>query len=266
MESKSNNILVKSIVTITFILMVVVNGLANLLPLGGKTTGEISNAYPNLFAPAAITFAIWGVIYFLLLCYTLYQLGFFQKDKSPGRMALLKQVGLYFAISSLANTAWIFSWHYEVIPLSMLFMIVILLCLIKIVNILTKQNFSLREKFFIRLPFSVYFGWITVATIANATVWLVSIGWNGFGLPDAAWAIIMISVGAVIAISTILKNKDFAYGLVILWAYLGILIKHVSANGFDGRYPAVIGTVIVWMIVVAASEVYLFFSGKKENA
>ena len=262
MSTNKTKTIMKIIVALTFLLMLIVNILSTTLPINGVTPGEVSDSHPNLFAPAGITFAIWGVIYLLLAMYTLYQIGLFQKDKSTKKLVLMEKVGLYFFISSIANAAWIFAWHYNKIPLSLLLMIVILVCLILINRIINPNQLSLREKFFIRLPFSVYFGWITVATIANVTTLLVSIGWNGFGISEPIWAIIMVFVGMMIGIATILKNKDIAYGLVLIWAYVGILIKHISDSGFSSQYPAVIITVIICIILFFIAEIYTLYSQK----
>lgn len=248
---------IKYLVAFSFLVMVTVNALANIIPINGVNTGQVSDSYQNLFAPAGITFAIWGLIYFLLAAYTLYQLGFFQNNQSALKTDILDRVGIYFTISSIANTLWIFSWHYHLIPLSMLLMVIILICLILIVNAINKAELSFKDKIFVRLPFSIYFGWITVATIANATALLVSIGWDGFGISEPVWAVIIILVGVIIAIATILKNKDFAYGLTIIWAYSGILIKHISAEGFAGQYPTIITTVIICIALVLIIEVFL---------
>lgn len=254
---------VKIIAAVTFVIMIVVNALANILPINGQTTGEVSDLYPNLFAPAGITFAIWGLIYLLLAAFTLYLLGFFQDYSDTLKADMLNKVGIVFSISSVANAAWIFSWHYNRIPLSMVLMLVILDCLIFINYLVKNEKLTSKEKFFIRLPFSVYFGWITVATIANATTLLVSIGWDGFGIPEPTWAVIIIIVGMLIGTLTMIINKDIAYGLVLLWAYAGIYIKHTSESGFDGQYPAVIYTVIACMIIFIISEVYLLYYKRK---
>lgn len=266
METKERETIIKIITAITFLAMVTVNGLANTLPINGVNTGQISDSFPNLFAPAGLTFAIWGVIYLLLAGYTLYQLGAFRSDTSAMRTELLSRTGVLFSISSIANTAWIFAWHYYMLTLSMLLMIVILVCLILINQTMKNQGFSQREYFFIRLPFSVYFGWITVATIANATVLLVSIGWKGFGLAETTWAVIMIIAGLVIAVATMLKNKDIAYGLAIIWAYAGILLKHTSSEGFAGQYPAVITTTMVCIFVLLLVEAYILRSARRRPA
>jgi hypothetical protein len=255
---------VKIIVVVTFLIMIVVNALANILPINGQTTGEVSNSYPNLFAPAGITFAIWGVIYLLLAAFTLYLLGFFQDFSDTVKANLLNKVGIVFSISSVANAAWIFSWHYHKIPLSMVLMLVILDCLIFINYLIKNEKLTEKEKLFINLPFSVYFGWITVAIIANATTLLVSIGWDGFGISEPTWAVIIIIVGMLIGSLTIIKNKDIAYGLVMLWAYAGIYIKHVSESGFAGQYPAVIYTVIACMICFVIAEVYVWVKLRKK--
>jgi hypothetical protein len=262
MERTRNAAAIRIVTVVTFLAMVIVNALANILPINGLETGQVSDSYPNLFAPAGLTFAIWGVIYLLLLGYALYQIGLFQKDMSASKAALLDKIGLLFSISSIANAAWIFSWHYHVIPLSMLLMLVILVCLI-LINWTTKREaLSTREKIFVRLPFSVYFGWITVATIANATTLLVSAGWNGWGISEPLWAVIIIAVGLIIGIATMLKNRDIAYGLVLIWAYAGILIKHTSANGFASQFVAVLVTVIVCIVLLILGEVRILSSTK----
>lgn len=257
-------------VLITYLAMVIVNGLANALPINGMITGDISDSYPNLFAPTGITFIIWGVIYLLLAAHTLYQLGLFRKKSEEVKTVLLKEVGALFAISSVANFAWIFSWHYKIIPLSMLLMLVILVCLGLITIRINKEKLTTNEKIFIRLPFSVYFGWITVATIANATTLLVDkLGSpvNLLGISEVVWTVAILLVGLLIAVITTLKYRDIAYGLVIVWAYIGILIKHLTAkplpDGFNSQYPAVIATVIVSLVVLVATLAYTQLKAKK---
>lgn len=265
MRDKKVATTINILTAVSFVLMIIVNALANIIPINNVTTGQVSDFYKNLFAPAGITFAIWGLIYLLLLGYTLYQLGLFRNNKSYASQDLLNKVGIFFTISSIANTVWIFAWQYFAIPSSMILMIIILVCLIIITNEINKSKLSTRDKIFIRLPFSVYFGWITVATIANATVLLVSLGFTGFGISEATWTVIIIIVGLIISIATMLKNKDFAYGLVIIWAYTGILIKHVSPSGFNWQYPSVITTVIISIILLIISATFILVSRKKEN-
>lgn len=247
---------------VSFIFMIILNTLANTLPINGVTTGQVSNNYENLFAPAGITFAIWGLIYLLLAGYTIYQLITIRNNKMGTKTELLKKVGVYFSISSIANGMWILAWHYDRIGLSMILMVIILLCLITIVKEISQYKLTLKEKFFIKLPYSVYFGWITIATIANATTLLVSLGWDGFGISEQIWTVIIILVGLVIATITMLNYKDIAYGLVIIWAYVGILIKHLSPTGFDGQYKGIIATVIVSIIVLVIGNIYILFSRK----
>lgn len=243
---------IKISVVITFIVMIVVNALANIIPINGIDTGGVSDSFPNLFAPAGFTFVIWGLIYLLLAGYTFYQLIFNKKDSI--RKDLLNKNGIIFSISSIANALWIIAWHYKIIYVSIVLMAIILICLIIIVNSIRKEDLTLKEKIFIKLPFSTYFGWITVATIANMTTLLVSLGWNGFGIPEAIWTIIIILVGAIISILTIIKNKDYVYGVVVVWAYIGILIKHT--NVFNSMYPGVIITVIISLGLVVAANMY----------
>lgn len=244
---------IKFFVVITFIAMVVVNVLANSLPINGVDTGVISDSYPNLFAPAGITFAIWGLIYLLLALFTFYQLGIINKNDEIST-ELLNKVGILFSISSIANTIWIFTWHYQVIWLSIVFMLVILISLIKIVNAIKEERLSSKEKFFVKLPFSIYFGWITVATIANATTLLVSLNFKGFGISETIWTVLIIIIGAIIGIITLLRNRDYFYGLVIIWAYFGIIIKHTTV--FNSMYPAVIIAAIISIVFLITADIY----------
>jgi len=246
------NIVIKIIAAAAYAAMVGVNFLANGLPINNRSTGAISEVYPNLFAPAGLTFSIWGLIYLLLGGYVVYQFTKSGRQKEE----LLKKINLLFIATSLANISWIFAWHYDFIGLSVLIMAALLALLIKIADILRPEQLAAREKRFISTPFSVYFGWITVAAIANITVFLVSIGWDGFGIADFAWTSIILLVGALIGILRIRKDKNIAYGLVLIWAYFGILFKHLSAAGFGGQYPAVIAAVI------ACLALFIFFTAR----
>lgn len=252
MNNKTKSVLA----VITFLGMVVVNALANILPINNTTTGDVSNSYPNLFAPAALTFSIWGVIYALLAAYTVYQTGIFQKKILTSTSKLFSDINTFYILSSLANILWIFSWHYKQIGISVIFMLVILFSLIKIADTTKKLQLSLKENFLIRVPFSVYFGWITVATIANITTFLVSINWNGFGLTNQLWMVIILFVGAAIGLFRTLKDSNRAYGLVLIWAYLGIWIKHTST--FASQYPTVITTVLICIGLFILAEGKLF--------
>lgn len=262
LETKQLETPIKITVAVTYLIMIAVNALANILPINGIDTGAVSDSYPNLFAPAGLTFSIWGVIYLLLMGYTLYQFGLLQGDKSKVKTELLRKVGIVFSFSSVVNAAWIFSWHYRQIGLSVVLMLIILMSLIYI-NILThKEKMDQKEKVFIRLPFSVYFGWITVATIANITTLLVDIGWNGFGISETIWTVIILVTGVLIGSATMIINGDIAYGLVPIWAYAGILLKHMSQNGFAGQYPSIITTVIACIVLLGVALGYVLFAKK----
>lgn len=262
---KAKTISIKVFVLITFIVMVAMNALANIIPINGITTGEVSDSYQNLFAPTGLTFAIWGVIYILLAVYTIYQLIAFKPTGYSEKAHIFKSVGIAFSISSIANTIWILAWHYGNIPLSLGLMLVILICL-AVINLILKNNrFTLAEKLLIKLPFSVYFGWITVATIANVTTLLVDLQWGRFGLSEVLLTIIILFIGVLISAATIILNRDVAYGLVIIWAYVGILIKHISESGFNWSYFSVVVTVVICLALLIATEVYLVFFKKSRT-
>ena len=248
--SEKNGLALKIICLVSFLLMITVNALASILPINGLDTGAVSDLYPNLFAPAGITFAIWGLIYLLLAIFTVYQFVQPASKKAADRM---KRVQVLFIISSLANSFWIFAWHYQQIAISLVLMLIILLCLIICDRQLAVSQLSFREKLLMRLPFSVYFGWISVATVANVTALLVDIKWNRAGLSESFWTVIILVVAALIALAVITSRRNWAYGLVFVWAYIGILIKHLDAEaGFSGEYT--------WIIVTASICLGLLFA------
>lgn len=247
---------IRILVGVTFIVMVTTNVLANTLPINGVRTGDVSDSYPDLFAPAGLTFSIWGVIYLLLGVHVLYQFGLFRTSpENSDRQAMLDKVGLYFSLSSIANAAWLFAWHYHRIALSVVLIVVILGCLAAITRTVLAADLTRRESLLVGLPFSVYFGWTTIATVANITALLVSLNWDGFGLADSTWTVIVLLTATAIGITIMLRNRDMAYGIVLLWAYTGILFKHLSAAGFDGEYPGVITTVVICLVIILAGVI-----------
>lgn len=251
-----NTRIIKISTLVAYVLMVGINYLAVLLPLGGRDTGEISDNYPNLFAPAGYAFSIWGLIYTLLGIYVVYQL-WSDKESVAGK------VNRIFIVNALLNASWIFSWHYDVIWLSVIIMIGLLITLIKIADTFRLRTLSKKETWLMRVPFSIYFGWITVATIANVTIFLVYVGWNGFGLSDSFWTIIALVVGAVIGSWRMLYDRFIPYGLVFVWAYSAILAKHLSEDGFAGQYPSIMVTVDLCLLAYIGTMVYIGI--KKRN-
>jgi hypothetical protein len=230
--NKSRRVLSLSILNLLgFLGTIVVNALANILPINGVTTGELSDQYPNLFVPAGLTFAIWGVIYVLLAIFVVYQL-IPSVRRDAQKVDFVQRIGPLFFISSLANIGWIFAWQYQILPLSMVLMLVLLGCLLAIylrMNI-GKSEATKAEKYSVHLPFSVYLGWITIATIANVTALLVDINWGRWGLGEQFWAVAVIIVGIAVALSVLLTRKDIYYCLVVDWALLGILLKRLSVT------------------------------------
>lgn len=252
-----NTLILRIATAAAYLVMVGVNYLAVALPLGGRDTGAVSNSYPNIFAPAGYAFSIWGLIYLLLAIYVVYQIG--RKED-----VLLARVNRLFIINALLNACWIFAWHYDVIWFSLVIMAGLLITLIKIADIFRQSALGKKERWLARLPFSVYFGWITVATIANATVFLVYLGWNGLGLSETFWVIAILLIGAAIGCWRMLRDRAIAYGLVLVWAYGAILAKHFSAGGFVGQYPSVIWTAVFCLAIFMATIVFISIN-KKAN-
>ncbi|RPJ63457.1 MAG: tryptophan-rich sensory protein [Dehalococcoidia bacterium] len=239
---------------ISFVGVVVVNALANALPINNKTTGALSDQYPNLFVPAGLTFSIWGLIYLLLAIFVVYSM--VCALKTDGKYNFINSIGILFLLTCLANIGWIFAWHYQVLPLSMFIMLFLLACLIAIYLRLSigKSSASNKEKYLVHLPFSIYLGWISIATIANVTALLVDAHWNTLGLGEEFWAVAVIIVGIAIALTAIFQRRDIFFGLVIDWALIGILIKRLSID--PTPYYSVVVTTIAGLILISLSTIF----------
>lgn len=212
------------------IIVLSVNAMANILPINGFNTGQISGFYPNFFVPAGFTFGIWGIIYFLLIGFVFCSLfAAFGKFNEAAKTAINK-AGPYFLLTCLLNASWIVAWHYLYLGLSLAIMIAFLTVLVLL--FLSIRPFKNEMPFFYRLwayhPFLVYLGWISVATIANVTALFVGIGWQGEPLSPQSWSIIMILIALLLSVFMVGKLKQPAFGFVLAWAFFGIYAKQVS--------------------------------------
>ena len=244
----TNSTVLKWMNVLAFALTVVVNGLAGSTRiLGGKLTSEISDANPTLITPAGYVFSIWGIIYVLLGIFVVFQALPSQKGRD-----FHERVGWLFVLSSLLNIVWLFLWQYEYLSLSVVVMFLLLASLIAIYLRLHigKSKVALREKLAVHLPFSVYLGWITIATIADVSVTLVSVNWDGFGISQETWAILVIAIAVLITLLVLATKKDVAYALVIIWALLGIAVKQTANQNIV--MATEIGAVVIAVALVVS--------------
>lgn len=214
-------------VAVTVLVTLIVNTLANALPLNGQNTGQISDRFNVYFVPAGYVFSIWGLIYIGLIAYTI-----FQALPSQRENPRLRATGWWIALGGLANSAWIFLWHYNQFPLTLIAMLTLLLTLIiTYVSLgIGRAVVSASERWAVHLPFSIYLGWITVATVANISDVLYFVKWDRFGIAPETWMIILL--GAVLVIAALMNfiRRDVAYAAVILWALAGITVKQAAVQ------------------------------------
>ena len=210
------------LVILTVIITITVNILADALPINGLNTGAISDGFHVYFVPAGYVFAIWGLIYIGLIAYAIYQVLPAQKNNLR-----LQAISRWVILGGLANCAWIFLWHYEQFVGTLGAMLILLATLIAVYlrlgSGLTKV--SPGETWAVRIPFSIYLGWITVATVANITDVLDFLKWNTFGLAAQTWFLIVLAAVLIIATLMNINRGDIAYTFVILWALVGIGYK-----------------------------------------
>ncbi|GAB4403972.1 MAG: hypothetical protein OHK0039_03790 [Bacteroidia bacterium] len=215
------------LVVLSLVATVVLNGLSNGTLVPGRTIGGVSNTYDTLFAPAGLTFAIWGVIYLALTAFVVYQ----AIQVFGGNVPVWHSgVGWLFVLSCVLNIAWLFAWLYGYLGLALLLMLGLLGSLLGIYLMLGTVQATAAERYLVVLPFSIYLAWICVATIANVAAWLSVGGWTGWGLSAYVWTDVMVVVAALLGVALVWLRRDAAVGLVVMWALLGIWLKHAD-NG-----------------------------------
>lgn len=206
---------------------IALNGLAVALPLFGRDTGEISDGYPSRFTPAGYVFSIWSLIYLGLIAYAIWQ-ALPEQRSDPVVRALDGPI----LLSSLANGLWLVFWHRLDIPLTLPLMLVLLGSLITVHTRLGIGRWPARsrgEAWCARVPFGLYLGWITVATVANVAILLLHLGWQGGPLSPEVWAAALVLVAGLLAWLMALRRGDAVYPLVIAWAAWGIAAKQADA-------------------------------------
>jgi hypothetical protein len=234
----------RSLTVVSYLLTLAVNGAANALPINGQTTAEISDRYEVYVVPAGYVFGIWGVIYLGLGAFTVYQ-------AIRGDDPVVQRLGWLPAITGVLNIAWLLCFHYGWFALSVVIMLALLMTL-AVIHRRIRETADRHERltlWAVRIPFSIYLGWITVAAVANVAQTLDALGFEPTLLPGAWLASIVLAAVAVAAGRFVFRNGDVAFGLVIVWAFAGIVVKEVSSPVVP--WVASIGAIAIAAIVIA---------------
>lgn len=239
--------LIRILNLVSLIAAIVVNGLANALPINNLQTGAVSDSFGALFTPAGYVFAIWGVIYLTLTVFAVYQVLPAQKNNTR-----IDRIGIWFILANIFNGAWIFAWHYLQFPLSLLLMLGLLVSLLVIYQRLGigSGKSSPNERWLVDMPFSIYLGWISVATIANFSVVLLDLNWNGFGLTETIWTVVMLVIATVLGLLMTLRRSEVFFTLVLIWAFIGI-----TQNGSGDQLVTItswVGAAILLVVIFLA--------------
>ncbi len=240
-------------VILTIAATIAVNVLADALPINGLGTGQISDLFKVYFVPAGYVFSIWGLIYLGLIAFAV-----FQALPAQRQNPRLRNTGWWICLGSLANIAWIFLWHYEMFALTVVAMLVLLGTLIVTYLRLGigRTTVTPAERYTTQLTFSIYLGWITVATVANITSLLDYLNWSGFGIAPEIWMGIVLAAVLLIAVLMNFTRRDVAYTAVILWALAGIAVK------FAGVPAVAIPTWITFGLVALSLVLAYILPGK----
>lgn len=237
-----------------FVVTLGINTLGAMGLINGLSQKQISDMYVTLITPSPATFSIWSVIYSLLLISVIVMIA--RKNDAYYDNAVDQITGL-FRISCVLNIAWIVSFSYVLVELSLLFIFgfVITLALIcqKLIKIQDKKRWLLP------LTFGLYTGWLFIATVVNTAAALVKLKWNGFGFTNETWAITILIIAIFLVIFVLSKNRNAAFPLPVAWAYFGIYQFLKAPEGFKGEFGLLQTVALAGMavlIAVAAIQLY----------
>jgi hypothetical protein len=214
--SKSES-LKKVLVIISTIGIIFVNWMAAMGNIGGITPDVISSKYPTVITPAGYTFSIWGIIYLGLIAFSIFQ-------ALPSNTNVFRQIRSPYIFSCVANCGWIYLWHHEMIVLSV-FVILLLLASLALIGFNLRDESSIGENLFAKLPFGVYFGWVTAATFINITIALLYLGFNASETVSLALGCFIILLTAIVGVIMRERLTNSGYPLALAWAYTGIAVK-----------------------------------------
>jgi hypothetical protein len=218
--------------TIALVATIAINYFSNTGMMNGNTMSTISDRYSNFFTPSGYAFSIWGLIYLGLLGFIFYS----WRIVKEGNYLLLSKIGWWFVISCIANSFWVVAWLYDSLGISVLLMILLFISLFKIIenaDVIGWKSQSLKTLIFVKWPFSIYFGWVSVALIANLAAFLTKIGWDGWGISGVVWTVMMLCIAGLVNIAVIQIKKLYPFGLVGIWAVLAIAVANKSESNSD---------------------------------
>jgi len=232
---------------VAFVIVITVNALANTLPIAGTTTGQVADKYASLFTPAGFTFSIWGLIYLALTLFVIYQALPAQRQNES-----LARISNYFKISCAANVLWLLTWHLEWLVPSLMLMLVLLWSLVAIYRALAilDPSTSAATMWLVQAPFSLYLGWIAIATIANASAVQAAFYWNDLGFDAVTWTLIKLALAAAIAGIVALRKNDLVFLLVAAWAAFGIAAAQPGTPAVSGAAT----TIMLFAVFIALYE------------
>lgn len=236
--------------------MITVNTLANTLPINGKTTGEVSAQFDNLFTPAGFTFSIWSVIYLGLIAFVVYQFRYGQSSHASSP-PMASAIGWPFLISCIANSCWIFAWHHEYLGATLVFMGILLLSLI-VVNVRAVRGLSTLHtkgyRWFVIVPLGLYLGWICIATIANMSVFLTAAEWDAWEVSPVIWATMMSCVGALVGLLLLMTLRLVPAAVAICWGLFGLLMKQWQNDGPSSLMLALM--ILIGLLLIGMASTY----------
>jgi hypothetical protein len=231
--------------------VLLVNWLANSIPFNDISTGDVINKSPVWFQPAGWAFAIWGLIYVLLLVFAIF--GLLPVGR---RNPWLQRISPVLLIANVANIFWLVFWHWEQFEITLVLMAVLLLSLIGIYTILHWRRLDNRqaqraERIFVWPVFSIYLGWISVAALANLMVFWDRQGWDGGPLSLRMWAVVMLIGGGIVSAAMALLRRDAFYPLVFAFASMAIAVEQWDRSRLVSTVAGVMAVIEALLIVLA---------------
>ena len=244
---------------LSVLLVIGVNYISQAVRLNDTTIGEVSNTYDNLFTPASYAFSIWGLIFLGLPAFAIFQIhrAFFSRNSTD----FISQIGYWFCLSNILNSAWVIAFVYDYTRLSVLIMLGILFSLIRIVLNTNMERWDAPKELiaFVWWPICLYSGWIAVATIANISAFLTKLGWTGAPLSESTWTIILVAVATALNLLIIKRRFMREFAAVGVWALVAIAVRHWN------NYQVIALSALIGALLILSYILWQGFNNRKSN-
>lgn len=219
--------------------------LADVLAPGGSDIATVSRRYDNAFTPAPFAFAIWGLIYGSFVAHCVVAL-------LPSRrtMEIYDRLAVPLMLANVLGALWVAAFRHDMVFAALLLVATMFAVAWFMLLAASRWVDTGRARFWLTVPFALFFGWMAVATLANLAAARVAAGWTGGPVIEFAWAVGLLVVATAIGLGVGVRRRAFLVPAVVAWATAAIAVATRGSEPGVGT-AAVVASVACGIAAVA---------------